>query len=76
MKELVEYIVKNLVIDSDSVNVTEEDDNGINIIHVFVAPEDMGRVIGKSGKVASSIRAIVNSISSRQHKKVVVKFGE
>ena len=76
MKELVEYIVKNLVIDSDSVNVTEEDDNGISIIHVFVAPDDMGRVIGKSGKVASSIRAIVNSISSRQHKKVVVKFGE
>ena len=76
MKELVEYIVKNLVIDKDSVNATEEDDGGVKIIHVFVAPDDMGRVIGRSGKIASAVRAIINSISSRQHQKVVVKFGE
>ncbi len=76
MKELVEYIVKNLVIDENSVKVTEEEENGTTIIHVFVAEDDMGRVIGKAGKVASSIRSIVNSISSRQHKRVVVKIGE
>ena len=76
MKELVEYIVKNLVVDTDSVNVTEQEDNGVTVINVNVAPDDMGRVIGKAGKVVSSIRAIVNSISSRQHKKVVVKVGE
>ena len=56
--------------------MTEEEDNGVTVIHVNVAPDDMGRVIGKAGKVVSSIRAIVNSISSRQHKKVVVKIGE
>ena len=76
MKELVEYIVKNLVIDEASVNVTESEEDGVSILHVSVAPDDMGRVIGKAGKIASSIRSIVNSISSRQHKKVVVKFGE
>ena len=76
MKELVEYIVKNLVIDEESVKVSEEENDGVTIIHVFVADDDMGRVIGKAGKVASSIRAIVGSISARQHKKVIVKFGE
>lgn len=76
MKELVEYIVKNLVTDTSSVSVTEEENDGVTVIHVFVSPDDMGRVIGKAGKVASGIRAIVNSISSRQHQRVVVKFGE
>ncbi len=76
MKELVEYIVKNLVTDTSSVSVTEEENDGVTVIHVFVSPDDMGRVIGKAGKVASGIRAIVNSISSRQRQRVVVKFGE
>lgn len=76
MKELVEYIVKNLVINEDKVSVSEIENDDETIIQVTVDPEDMGRVIGKSGKVASSIRAIIKSISSRQHKKVFVKFGE
>ena len=76
MKELVEYIVKNLVINEDKVSVNEIENGDETVIQVSVDPEDMGRVIGKSGKVASSIRAIIKSISSRQHKKVYVKFGE
>lgn len=76
MKELVEYIVKNLVINEDKVSVREIENGDETVIQVTVDPEDMGRVIGKSGKVASSIRAIIKSISSRQHKKVYVKFGE
>ena len=76
MKEIVEYIVKSLVVDKEGVNVTESEENGEIVLHVNVAEEDMGRVIGKSGKIASSIRAIVKSISSRQHKKAFVKFGE
>lgn len=76
MKELVEYIVKNLVINEDKVSVNEIENGDETVIQVTVDPEDMGRVIGKSGKVASSIRAIIKSISSRQHKKVYVKFGE
>lgn len=76
MKEIVEYIVKSLVVDKDSVQVTESQENEELILHVSVAEDDMGRVIGKSGKIASSIRAIVKSISSRQNQKVYVKFGE
>lgn len=76
MKDLVEYIVKSLVIDEESVKVSETQNDDETIINVTVNPDDMGRVIGKQGKVASSIRAIIKSISSRQHKKVFVKFGE
>lgn len=76
MKEIVEYIVKSLVVDKDGVQITESEENGEITLHVSVAEEDMGRVIGKSGKIASSIRAIVKSISSRQNQRVFVKFGE
>ncbi len=76
MKELVEYIVKNLVIDEDAVVVTETQENDETVIHVSVAEGDMGRVIGKSGRVASAVRSIVKSISAREGKKVFVKFGE
>lgn len=77
MKEVVEYIVKSLVDNQDAVEVTvEEKENGETIVHISVAEEDMGRVIGKSGKVAGSIRTIAKSISGRDHRKVFVKFGE
>lgn len=76
MKELIEYLVKSLVVDEESVVVTETEDNEDTVYHVTVNEDDMGRVIGKGGKVASSIRAIVKSISARQHKNVFVKFGE
>lgn len=76
MKELIEYLVKSLVINEDAVVVEEIENEGETVYHVHVADSDMGRVIGKGGKVASSIRAIVKSISTRQHKNVFVKFGE
>ncbi len=76
MKELVEYIVKSLVENEDAVKVTESEENDETVIHVTVASEDMGRVIGKQGNVASSIRTIVKSLSARANKKVFVKFGE
>ncbi|MBP3344593.1 MAG: KH domain-containing protein [Clostridia bacterium] len=76
MKEIVEYIVKSLVIDKDAVKVTETEEETQTVIHVEVAADDMGRVIGKNGNVASGIRTIIKSISSRAGKKVFVKFGE
>lgn len=75
MKDIVEYIVKSLVKDKDSVSVREIEENDEIIIQVSVAEDDIGRVIGRKGKIASSIRAIVKSISSGK-KKVFVKFGE
>ena len=76
MKEVVEYIVKSLVIEKEAVKVTEVEEENQTVINVSVAESDMGRVIGKSGNVASSIRTIIKSISSRTGKKVFVKFGE
>ena len=76
MKDIVEYIVKCLVKDKDSVQVRESEENGETILYVTVSDDDMGRVIGRKCKIASSIRAIVKSISSRDNKKVFVKFGD
>lgn len=77
MVELVEFLVKKLVNDEQAVAVTqEENENGEITIHVSVNPNDMGKVIGKNGKIASAIRTFVKSVSSREHKKVFVKFGE
>lgn len=76
MEKLVEYIVKSLVIDSDSVQVSTTEDENEKVIHVMVNPDDMGRIIGKGGKIASSIRTIVKSLSAKEDKKVFVKFGE
>ena len=76
MTELVEYIVKSLVIDENSVKVTMTEEEDGNVIHVFVASEDMGRIIGKGGKIAQSIRSIVKASSPREGKKTFVRFGE
>ena len=76
MKELVEYIVRSLVENQDAVVVTETENEEETVINVKVADADMGRVIGKGGNVASSIRTIIKSLSARANKKVFVKFGE
>lgn len=76
MKEIVEYIVKQLVEDQTSVVVEEEKDGNMNILKVTVAHPDLGRVIGKGGKIANSIRAIVKSISIKNKQRYVVKIGE
>lgn len=74
--ELTEYIVKNLVNDSDSVSVKQIDDtsDGI-IIEVIVASDDMGSVIGRGGKIANSIRTIVQAASYvNDNKKVKINI--
>ena len=76
MKEVVEYIVKSLVTKKEAVTITEAEENGEVVITVKVAEEDMGKVIGHKGKIAQSIRTIIKSISSRQNKRVFVKFGD
>ena len=72
MKELVELIAKSLVDQPDMVIVTETaDDNTINL-ELTVAPEDMGKVIGKSGRIAKAIRTVVKAAASKGDKKVIV----
>ncbi|MCR5692072.1 MAG: KH domain-containing protein [Eubacterium sp.] len=72
MKELVEVIASALVDDPSAVVVTEtEDENGI-VINLTVAPEDMGKVIGKQGKIAKAIRTVVRAAGSKGGKKIMV----
>ena len=76
MVEVVEYIVKSLVNDTESVEVTMTEGEDENTIYVKVNPDDMGKIIGRGGKIASSIRTIVKSLSAKTRKKVFAKFGE
>ncbi len=74
MKELVEVIAKALVDNPDEVLVTEKE-NGKNItVELHVAPLDMGKVIGKQGRIAKAIRSVVKAASSKDNKKVDVEI--
>nr|WP_296265549.1 KH domain-containing protein [uncultured Merdimonas sp.] len=72
MKELVEVIAKALVDDPDSVVVTEREDKKTTILEVRVADSDMGKVIGKQGRIAKAIRSVVKAAAAKEDKKVIV----
>ena len=72
MKELVEVIAKALVEKPDEVVVTEREDEETITVELRVAPEDMGKVIGRQGRIAKAIRAVVKSAAARTNKKTVV----
>ncbi|MBU3840783.1 MAG: KH domain-containing protein [Candidatus Ruminococcus intestinipullorum] len=72
MRELVEVIAKALVDHPESVEVSEREDGRTTIIEVRVAEGDMGKVIGKQGRIAKAIRAVVKAAATKEEKKVVV----
>ncbi len=72
MKELVKTIASALVANADAVEVEEQMDEDKTIIKLHVAQEDMGRVIGKQGRIAKAIRTIVKATATRENKKVSV----
>lgn len=72
MKELVEVMAKALVENPDQVVVTEREEGDEVIIELTVAPADMGKVIGRQGRIAKAIRAVVKAASTKADKKVVV----
>lgn len=74
MKEIIETIILNLVDNKDAVVITEKQDEKYIVFEVKVAEEDMGKVIGRQGRLAKSIRTVVKSIAGREHKKVTVEF--
>jgi len=74
MKETLEIIIKSLVDNKDEVVVTEKEEQGNLILEVKVSQEEMGKVIGKQGKIAKSIRTVMKSIAGKEHKKVSVEF--
>ena len=75
-KDLIEYLVKSLVDNKDAVVITETEDDGKTIITVKVESTDMGRVIGKDGRIIKSIREIVRAYSAKNNDKVVVNIEE
>jgi predicted RNA-binding protein YlqC (UPF0109 family) len=74
MKELVEVIAKSLVDHPDEVVVTENETDRAIVVELKVAADDMGKVIGKQGRIAKSIRTVVKAAATRDDKKVVVEI--
>jgi hypothetical protein len=76
MKELVEVIAKSLVDNPDEVVVTETENEKAIVLELHVAQSDMGKVIGKQGRIAKAIRSVVKAAASKEDKKVIVEIDQ
>ena len=76
MKDLLVAIASGLVEDKDAVSVVVDEPNeeGVVVYHLHVAPDDMGRVIGKQGRIAKAIRVVMRAAATRSSEKVVVEI--
>ena len=74
MKELVLYVAQSLVDNKEAVTVLETAGPEATILELHVAPEDMGKVIGKQGRIAKSIRSVVKAATARSEKPVFVEI--
>lgn len=74
MKDILEVVIKNLVDNPDEVSINEVTEAKSICYEVKVAKNDMGKVIGKQGKMAKAIRSIMKAIAVKEHKKVNVEF--
>ncbi len=76
MKDLVQFLAQQLVNNPDAVEVKETQGDTASGLELRVAKEDLGRVIGKQGRTAKSIRTILNAVASRTNRKVVLEIIE
>ncbi|MBS5794443.1 MAG: KH domain-containing protein [Lachnospirales bacterium] len=74
MKELLNVIVENLVDNKEAIKISERQENDVIILELTVSHDDVGKVIGKQGKIAKAIRTVIKSAASHEDKKVVVKI--
>ena len=74
MKELVELLTKSLVDNPENVEVKETAGDSIEIFEITVAQDDVGKIIGKEGRIANAIRAIVKAAAAKQGKKVSIEI--
>lgn len=72
MKELLEFIANSMVTNPEAVKVEVIEKDNLTVFKLHVAEEDMGKVIGKQGRIAKAIRTVMKSAGSRENKKVVV----
>jgi predicted RNA-binding protein YlqC (UPF0109 family) len=76
MRDLVEYLARALVEDPDAVRVEELEEDDATVLEVHVAPDDLGRVIGRSGRVANAIRTVAKAAATHEDKRVLVEIVE
>lgn len=76
MKELVEVITKALVDNPDEVVVSEKQEEKATVVEVHVAESDMGKVIGKQGRIAKAIRSVVKAAAAKEDRKVIVDIAD
>lgn len=75
MKEIVEVIAKALVDHPEKVNVEEKEEDCQTMLRLHVAEDDMGKVIGKQGRIAKAMRTVVKAAATREEKKVTVEIA-
>ena len=76
MKELLETIVQDLVEDKEAVSITVDpvNEEGVTVYHLSVGPEDMGRVIGKQGRIAKAIRTVMRAAAAQHGERIAVEI--
>jgi predicted RNA-binding protein YlqC (UPF0109 family) len=76
LAELVAEIARRLVDDPSAVRVEASDEDGALVLHLYVAPDDLGKVIGRQGRIARSLRTLVRAGSVREGRRVLLRIGE
>jgi len=74
MKEILETIIGNLVEDKEAVQINELEGAQSVVYEVKVAENDMGKIIGRQGRIAKSIRTVMKAVASKEHKKATIEF--
>ena len=72
MKELLEFIAKSMVTNPDAVEIAVVERDNATVMKLHVAEEDMGKVIGKQGRIAKAIRTVMKAAASNENKKIIV----
>jgi predicted RNA-binding protein YlqC (UPF0109 family) len=75
MKELIEFLARSLVDNPDAVEVEEEEDDGRFFYRLYVADEDMGKVIGKEGRIANALRTLLKVAAARRDTRAHLEIG-
>ena len=76
MQELVEYIAKSLVDRPAEVRVSLEEKEDVTVLHLSVAKEDLGKIIGRQGRTARALRTLVNAASAKQERRCILEIEE
>jgi uncharacterized protein len=76
MRELVEFLVRALVEDPGAVQVEELEEDGDVVLEVTVAPDDLGRVIGRGGRIANALRSVARAAATKEERRVLVEILE